>query len=138
MLLLYLHSEMEFYLWILFTFHYASTLSLMTFMSADYNIRFTFHYASTLSHLFPSSKGLELIYIPLCFYFIWVGSAIAAGAKLFTFHYASTLSIVVFFLTDAIYRFTFHYASTLSHTVEWHWDDTTNLHSTMLLLYQHD
>ena len=54
-----------------FTFHYASTLS---YGAVKYHIRviqFTFHYASTLSltgHAIPASS--DKIYIPLCFYFI--------------------------------------------------------------------
>ena len=54
---------------------------------------FTFHYASTLSE--QASVGrMEsiLIYIPLCFYFIFLLALSGLPPFTFTFHYASTLS----------------------------------------------
>ena len=54
------------------------------------------------------------IYIPLCFYFIYLCIILSYAFSAFTFHYASTLSITDKFL----------------HT------HSMNLHSTMLLLYQ--
>ena len=54
-----------------FTFHYASTLSVLNLFQPGFFLQFTFHYASTLSvptDLFH--KSAFLIYIPLCFYFI--------------------------------------------------------------------
>ena len=76
------------------------------------------------------------IYIPLCFYFIWMpmgsvrrksnlhstmlllylrcASSVERLGALFTFHYASTLSASRDLLDQFIYIFTFHYASTLS------------------------
>ena len=53
---------------------------------------FTFHYASTLS-LCPAVRvPLYNIYIPLCFYFIVTRFSVSDGSYIFTFHYASTLS----------------------------------------------
>ena len=79
---------------------------------------------------------LEMIYIPLCFYFIWSGVCSRYfRSSPFTFHYASTLSLILHIRFNTVCVFTFHYASTLSES-----DDKTlgiqcNLHSTMLLLY---
>ena len=57
---------------LIFTFHYASTLSVQHLSSEYYLPTFTFHYASTLSRLTGIIQGqLNLIYIPLCFYFIY-------------------------------------------------------------------
>ena len=56
---------------ILFTFHYASTLSRTKSKLDTTLVLFTFHYASTLS--FPKDYIIDRdynIYIPLCFYFI--------------------------------------------------------------------
>ena len=120
--------------------------------------KFTFHYASTLSTVEWVSQLLPLkIYIPLCFYFI-VGKKVDRKRRiLFTFHYASTLSLILPHLHALPYPFTFHYASTLSFPVVRLRTDRTkiyiplcfyfisqgcsarrmsaHLHSTMLLLY---
>ena len=55
----------------------------------------------------------DLIYIPLCFYFIGI----------------------CVWLSGTCCRFTFHYASTLSHPARWLRKKWLYLHSTMLLLY---
>ena len=62
-------------------------------------------------------RGIDCkpIYIPLCFYFIFVRYPFPGYAVPFTFHYASTLSRTAITASDA----------------------GLNLHSTMLLLYQH-
>ena len=122
---------------ILFTFHYASTLSMTDFRRPAYSViyiplcfyfiavvppmssagsgSFTFHYASTLSHVSVLLISCILIYIPLCFYFIWVTGYDINDYDKFTFHYASTLS-------DLANRLT--------------WTMIRDLHSTMLLLYR--
>ena len=55
-----------------FTFHYASTLSHCGAADAEKYVRFTFHYASTLSRRTCWIRCVSSIYIPLCFYFIWL------------------------------------------------------------------
>ena len=120
-----------------FTFHYASTLSkerrschseLLSHLHSTMLLlyrgscwvqtwscsEFTFHYASTLSppavsgpsgfsiyiplcfyFIFVTSQWftqLNFIYIPLCFYFIFSPRLYASSHAWFTFHYASTLS----------------------------------------------
>ena len=56
-----------------FTFHYASTLSSERLSEFSSSFSFTFHYASTLSFAQRSLCAVcTLIYIPLCFYFIIV------------------------------------------------------------------
>ena len=96
-----------------FTFHYASTLSitdkhyyininiyipLCFYFIYDAGITpyctawFTFHYASTLSEFLFVLSVFCCIYIPLCFYFIDMTSLPISLKILFTFHYASTLS----------------------------------------------
>ena len=78
-----------------FTFHYASTLSghprkitraptnlhstmlllypLLAWRGIRRSEKFTFHYASTLSSIFGQKRCFRiLIYIPLCFYFIFL------------------------------------------------------------------
>ena len=87
-LLLYAHdiTSLE------FTFHYASTLSVLQASLLRGTFPFTFHYASTLSLcIFPVSR-VFLIYIPLCFYFISSSRMRWELMTEFTFHYASTLS----------------------------------------------
>ena len=98
------------------------------------------------------------IYIPLCFYFIFLGHLNAFSGSEFTFHYASTLSFIASPVSaTAAYlhstmlllypetvnimgpqgpAFTFHYASTLSRPAQIVHHIQTDLHSTMLLLYQ--
>ena len=99
-------------------------------------ILFTFHYASTLSGLTPRPlTPVFRIYIPLCFYFIPTAPLLWSGRCVFTFHYASTLSLPSPNQWNAVTLFTFHYASTLSRTRCRLWAQETNLHSTMLLLY---
>ena len=137
MLLLYLNTDLKMILSLLiFTFHYASTLSNNYDLNVFNGFVFTFHYASTLSifvrsaasllcHLhstmlllYPSPARfpamLKSIYIPLCFYFIHVPFDIPCLVSPFTFHYASTLSLAL----PASGQPTHH------------------LHSTMLLLYR--
>ena len=76
-----------------FTFHYASTLSLSSHLIYRDISKFTFHYASTLSAVICACFPKRLIiYIPLCFYFIYQDETDSANEKQFTFHYASTLS----------------------------------------------
>ena len=80
-----------------FTFHYASTLSHRKLWDRGRLPKFTFHYASTLSvsPFCPVTHTADLhsimlllyhrtrwrfslnwqIYIPLCFYFIWIGGS---------------------------------------------------------------
>ena len=121
-------------------------------------IPFTFHYASTLSLTLLCVSLCIVIYIPLCFYFIGARGAWMRTLITFTFHYASTLSIESYWSLIILNEFTFHYASTLSKTFSsqkisnliftFHYASTlstiigdrgnldTNLHSTMLLLYQ--
>ena len=54
-----------------FTFHYASTLSYARVTCLVLGKTFTFHYASTLSTRSGCSVlRFDVIYIPLCFYFI--------------------------------------------------------------------
>ena len=72
MLLLYLPlSEVLLPCMSTFTFHYASTLSRRKRSCGIELLSFTFHYASTLSSLqLTHYYTLDIIYIPLCFYFI--------------------------------------------------------------------
>ena len=79
-----------------------------------YDIIFTFHYASTLSETADCRGVCSLIYIPLCFYFILMPVGHWSVYSPFTFHYASTLSSGYWPYSTAITKFTFHYASTLS------------------------
>ena len=97
-----------------FTFHYASTISLCTFVIRVNLLIFTFHYASTISEPF-------FIYIVFSAYF--------------TFHYASTISFLPFPFAVYIISFTFHYASTISRHAARDTAAEPPLHSTMLLLY---
>ena len=158
MLLLYLGQRFRLHLQIYFTFHYASTISNLTWeqyavflslhstmlllylfrLQSQSPIRhhFTFHYASTIStfrHIHPDP--------PSCF----------------TFHYASTISHTLCCISRKVLIFTFHYASTISpqaccnmlffllyiplcfYYISFHpgcRSSPKSLHSTMLLLYQ--
>ena len=98
-----------------FTFHYASTLSILGKDEFGEWIEFTFHYASTLS-------GHELRYKPI--------------PVTFTFHYASTLSfltILIVAVSALIYiPLCFYF---IRAWVDYSGKFETNLHSTMLLLY---
>ena len=76
--------------------------------------QFTFHYASTLSCPGRSPPVGDVIYIPLCFYFISDRTSYVIRSTLFTFHYASTLSETNGAELVVTVKFTFHYASTLS------------------------
>ena len=98
-----------------FTFHYASTISIIPQPQTKPVAHFTFHYASTISF---GLKGLNLV------------------LSNFTFHYASTIScpLVIHFLPP--FAFTFHYASTISRIWLSFLILYRALHSTMLLLYQ--
>ena len=124
------------------------------------NVIFTFHYASTISPL-CTARGLKclILYIPLCFYYyIETLSKVLFSANSFTFHYASTISWSWPILCTRSSDFTFHYASTISvcfnsqalcnirlyiplcfyYILPPGWSDSCwlpPLHSTMLLLY---
>ena len=82
---------------------YISLIYLHSTMLLLYQVIHTFH-----------NKHNILIYIPLCFYFIFNALVNGASGLVFTFHYASTLSLTIFR----------------------HREQTLHLHSTMLLLYQ--
>ena len=84
---------------------------------------------------FTLSVRRIIIYIPLCFYFIWLPDEEKIHGFAFTFHYASTLSACLRSDPDWEYPFTFHYASTLSAMLRCPAMLGCNLHSTMLLLY---
>ena len=116
MLLLYrdvVYRQVRRYL--IFTFHYASTLSFLVLKGESMSTSFTFHYASTLScAALDASHQHDIIYIPLCFYFILALSMLKVGNSRFTFHYASTLSTSRGKYDRPFFLFTFHYASTLS------------------------
>ena len=158
MLLLYLISNACCPVFSVFTFHYASTLSVPEDLARQYRLYlhstmlllylnticvfastspiFTFHYASTLSAIALVAPAIQnLIYIPLCFYFILQAlDAMREMSNLhstmlllyrgrrferissdqFTFHYASTLSPYSESRIRYGMEFTFHYASTLS------------------------
>ena len=145
---------------LVFTFHYASTLSSIFNGHNLFPCQFTFHYASTLSFAvnipcsnicciyiplcfyfiparFSNLSHFVNIYIPLCFYFIRVCHKAWDWELLFTFHYASTLS-----LTDCL-RWRIResiYIPLCFYFIEKIWDMSTlnadYLHSTMLLLYR--
>ena len=95
MLLLYLIQTTDKVPQLLFTFHYASTLSEIV-IRTSYS---AFYLHSTMLLLYRKLAGrwrlLLCIYIPLCFYFIALSPCCSHPASdSFTFHYASTLSIV--------------------------------------------
>ena len=118
-----------------FTFHYASTLShielyigdgqinlhstmlLLYHLLTDFWKQVKNYLHSTMLLLYRKPGGLvvfrELIYIPLCFYFIKGVSRYICTFSWFTFHYASTLSAGMRLLSQTDFY----------------------LHSTMLLLY---
>ena len=141
-----------------FTFHYASTLSIWDSRAL---CTFSCNLHSTMLLLYRSRffcllRAL-LIYIPLCFYFIWHDRIIRrrrshlqstmlllyqvrTGRKRylisFTFHYASTLSnSPLGNALNAANKFTFHYASTLSkyraHSMSHGWLFTFHYASTL-------
>ena len=119
-----------------FTFHYASTLServarIITGFSIYIPLCFYF-----ISFGIDGNLKRSDIYIPLCFYFIPMRWNPALKSSPFTFHYASTLSDLAAEWAGIQTVFTFHYASTLSVSVGTLMSYITNLHSTMLLLYQ--
>ena len=98
--------------------------------------KFTFHYASTLSGMFPKQNQPVIIYIPLCFYFICVKREFGIYDDEFTFHYASTLSAHPSGCPkiDKIYiPLCFYFIQAPLSSVAC---QVSNLHSTMLLLYQ--
>ena len=121
----------------IFTFHYASTLSVI---GIDLGIT-TLHLHSTMLLLYPWGDRVvffELrIYIPLCFYFINLGRDYINVVNKFTFHYASTLSLPYAFLI--LKHRNLHSTMLLLYRIDSHrlGDQFRNLHSTMLLLY-HD
>ena len=143
----------------LFTFHYASTLSRLE----PFQLGILDDLHSTMLLLYPVAEPkpfqYELIYIPLCFYFIVLCAASHTLHIWFTFHYASTLSpsgmiarisslsiyipLCFYFISAmpgmldlAAASFTFHYASTLSSDRHFRIAAFLDLHSTMLLLYR--
>ena len=80
------------------------------------DIVFTFHYASTLSVSAGSNTLWSItIYIPLCFYFILLSGSVSAPACPYLH---STMLLLYrhhpWKYRSAVYSFTFHYASTLS------------------------
>ena len=86
----------------------------------------------------PCAPRFDLIYIPLCFYFIRTVYLRTAQCNTFTFHYASTLSCTPLSVCITNVKFTFHYASTLSDGRRFRfYHQSLHLHSTMLLLYLH-
>ena len=119
----------------IFTFHYASTLSVHLLQKSLRGNLFTFHYASTLSiqKWRRSIKCINLHSTMLLLY-LTEDEDVTIPAK-FTFHYASTLSDKTHRHYRADYWFTFHYASTLSTCPIDTGQNIANLHSTMLLLY---
>ena len=58
--------------------------------------------------------GSLKLYIPLCFYYIWICMGSSSDTDIFTFHYASTISERLRSVPFRITAFTFHYASTIS------------------------
>ena len=100
---------------------------------------FTFHYASTLSlwQLKNPVLLLNLHSTMLLLYRIWYIISVS-GADQFTFHYASTLSNAPMIVCLNLFIFTFHYASTLSADCQNAFNAQQNLHSTMLLLYLYE
>ena len=102
---------------VLFTFHYASTLSIYSLQSFYPSTPFTFHYASTLSYTCPTIQSL---------------------LYKFTFHYASTLSGFVFVARPfSIYLHStmlLLYRNDPGRVVQ----RCRDLHSTMLLLYRYE
>ena len=142
----------------IFTFHYASTLSrFQHFLRWRHN-----NLHSTMLLLYPFLVGVSLLVFlhlhstMLLLYRMSARVANTTGRYLhstmlllypfhfwllchhcgFTFHYASTLSFPYSFIELTCYKFTFHYASTLSPLTKIQGCCTSNLHSTMLLLYR--
>ena len=71
MLLLYRNSDSCNYNIICFTFHYASTISIVHTAHTKRIRTFTFHYASTISKALKEwDITMHQLYIPLCFYYI--------------------------------------------------------------------
>ena len=71
MLLLYPCPALEYAIYNpLFTFHYASTISVNVIQAVGQRNCFTFHYASTISRRWCGSTSDFCLYIPLCFYYI--------------------------------------------------------------------
>ena len=140
---------------------------------------FTFHYASTLSMIvLPVQFYLSILHSTMLLLYLCSGVN-SSSITVFTFHYASTLSMEAFMIYDdsvflhstmlLLYRiykcsssvqfffyiplcfyfifsntivslsginFTFHYASTLSNRTVTNGVQNLVLHSTMLLLYR--
>ena len=122
---------------ILFTFHYASTLSICLMKWSWKEREFTFHYASTLSFIPDYFVEVDFfIYIPLCFYFILIREMRQEAQEIIY------IPLCFYFITVVItYPLTFlhnlHSTMLLLYQVpEDRWDRSVcNLHSTMLLLY---
>ena len=127
-------------------------------MNSYYRLWFTFHYASTLSTKVSIVNINKIIYIPLCFYFIR-SPALPAASPVSNLHSTMLLLYQVSLMAKGKYEyiyiplcfyfipvpslyfpalviFTFHYASTLSTVPLGSTLHRSNLHSTMLLLYQ--
>ena len=118
-----------------FTFHYASTLSVPVYKYEIYASTFTFHYASTLSRKKSRRCRYKHIYIPLCFYFITWGHPDRHTRQ----HYLHSTMLLLYpksglppLTASDIYIplcFYFIQSQLLARR------EKTNLHSTMLLLY---
>ena len=101
-------------------------------------IAFTFHYASTLSLVKMSPQGFRL-YLHSTMLLLYPDNAVPVTAP--NYHLHSTMLLLyrrrvrtTFLLRST---FTFHYASTLSKSCrEWEEKRLFYLHSTMLLLYR--
>ena len=100
---------------LIFTFHYASTLSHTGGRWFWVHYLFTFHYASTLSlQNITQSLGFYHLHSTMLLLYPNEYSIVPVSWYGFTFHYASTLSFSSFARLHFFSLFTFHYASTLS------------------------
>ena len=116
MLLLYPCPALEYAIYNpLFTFHYASTISVNVIQAVGQRNCFTFHYASTISRRWCGSTSDFCLYIPLCFYYIME----ATGKHQRIFYLYIPLCFYYIRNREAFGDF-----------------DQTTLHSTMLLLYR--
>ena len=102
-------------LYTLFTFHYASTLSLHKGSPSVLHSQFTFHYASTLSQHMPFQYHLHL-HLHSIMLLLYQVSGPAAGPNI---SYLHSIMLLLYrkrpsgrFSVQTV--FTFHYASTLS------------------------
>ena len=79
-------------LFLLFTFHYASTLSPCVYLCVFVDVLFTFHYASTLSGIQVSLKPIISYLHSIMLLLYHKADVVSYYVLTFTFHYASTLS----------------------------------------------